>query len=159
MLIFLLDKKDSIHVTETFKHLKESLSIDEYKKIFRIILTDNGSEFYNPYEMEMDYNECKKIANVFYCNPYASYEKHEIEVNHEYIRRVFPKGTSFANLTNDIVKRLQDNINAIPRASLNGETPYNLTKRKYPKLIKALKCKYIKPDDVDMSVENIKGEK
>ena len=159
MLIFLLDKKDSIHVTEVFKQLKETLSINEYRKIFRIILTDNGSEFFNPYEMEIDYEECKKITNVFYCNPYASYEKHELEVNHEYIRRVFPKGTSFANLNNDIVKRLQDNINAIPRNSLDGETPYNLTKRKYPNLIKSLKCKYIKPDDVDMSVDNIKGDK
>ena len=68
MLIFLLDKKDSIHVTEVFKKLKETLSISEYRKIFRIILTDNGTEFYNPYEMEMDYDECKKISNVFYCN-------------------------------------------------------------------------------------------
>lgn len=159
MLIFLLDKKDSIHVTEVFKQLKESLSINEYRKIFRIILTDNGTEFYNPYEMEMDYNECKKITNVFYCNPYASCEKHEIEVNHEYIRRVLPKGTSFTNLNDDIVKRLQDNINAIPRDSLNGKTPFNLTKKKYPNLIKVLKCRYIKPDDVDMSVENINGDK
>lgn len=159
MLIFLLDKKNSIHVTEVFKNLKETLGIDTYRKVFRIILTDNGSEFYNPYEMEMDYIECKKVANVFYCHPNASYEKHELEVNHEYIRRVFPKGTSFTKLTDDIVKRLQDNINAIPRNSLNGETPYNLTLKKYPRLIKKLNCKYIKPDDVDLSKKNIMGDK
>lgn len=159
MLIFLLDKKDSIHVTEIFKSLKKKIDINDYRKIFRIILTDNGPEFYNPYEMEIDYDNGKKITNVFYCHPYASYEKHELEVNHEYIRRVFPKGTSFDDLTDDIVKRLQDNINAIPRVSLNGETPYDLTLKKHPKLIKNLKCNYIKPDDVDMSIKNIKGEK
>ena len=159
MLIFLLDKKDSNHVTQVFKELKTTLGIDEYRKIFRIILTDNGSEFYNPYEMEYDYDNSKKIANVFYCHPYASYEKHELEVNHEYIRRVFPKGTSFTNLTDDIVKTLQDNINAIPRDSLKGETPYNLTLKKYPKLIKSLKCNYLKPDDVDLSEKNIRGDK
>lgn len=159
MLIFLLDKKDPSHVTEVFSNLKTTLSINEYRKIFRIILTDNGTEFYNPYEMEFDYTDGNKIANVFYCHPYASYEKHELEVNHEYIRRVFPKGTSFNNLTNDIVKRLQDNINAIPRDSLNGETPYNLTNKKYPNFIKSLKCSYIKPDDVDLSVKNIRGDK
>ena len=155
MLIFLLDKKDASHVTEIFKTLKNSLTIDVYRKVFRIILTDNGVEFSNPYEMEMDYDSCKKISNVFYCHPYASYEKHELEVNHEYIRRVLPKGTSFHNLNNDIIKRLQDNINAIPRVSLNGETPFDLTKKKYPELIKKLKCNYIKPDNVSLNKDDI----
>ena len=159
MLIFLLDKKDSIHVTEVFKYLKNNLTIDLYRKVFRIILTDNGTEFYNPYEMEYDYDNAKKVCNVFYCKPYSSWQKHEIEVNHEYIRRVLPKGTSFTNLTTDDIKRLQDNINAIPRDSLNGETPFNLTKKKYPDFIKNLKCKYIKPDNVSLNEKDIlKGD-
>lgn len=159
MLIFLLDKKTAENVTNIFKDIKEGLGIEEYKKIFRIILTDNGVEFFNPYEMEYDYETGKKIANVFYCHPNASYEKHEIEVNHEYIRRVFPKGTSFENITTDVIKRLQDNINAIPRESLDGSTPFDLTNKKYPKLIEYLNAQYILPDDVDMSVENIRGDK
>lgn len=159
MLIFLLDKKTAENVTNIFKDIKEGLGIEEYKKIFRIILTDNGVEFFNPYEMEYDYETGKKIANVFYCHPNASYEKHEIEVNHEYIRRVFPKGTSFENITTDIIKRLQDNINAIPRESLDGSTPFDLTNKKYSKLIEYLNAQYILPDDVDMSVENIRGDK
>lgn len=159
MLIFLLDKKTAENVTNIFKDIKEGLGIEEYKNIFRIILTDNGVEFFNPYEMEYDYETGKKIANVFYCHPNASYEKHEIEVNHEYIRRVFPKGTSFENITMDIIKRLQDNINAIPRESLDGSTPFDLTNKKYSKLIEYLNAQYILPDDVDMSVENIRGDK
>ena len=160
MLIFLLEKKTSDNVSEVFKNLKDALKIDLYKKIFRIILTDNGTEFFNPYEMEYDYNNAKKVCNVFYCKPYSSWQKHEIEVNHEYIRRVLPKGTDFSKLTNEDIKRLQDSINAIPRDSLNGETPFNLTKKKYPDFIKSLKCKYIKPDDVSLNVKDIlKGDK
>lgn len=155
MLIFLLERKTAEKVTNIFKDIKDNLGIDTYRKIFRIILTDNGCEFLNPYEMEYDYETGKKICNVFYCHPYASYEKHEIEVNHEYIRRVFPKGTSFKDLTPEIVNRLRDNINAIPRDSLDGETPYDLTKKKYPKLIEYLNAEYILPDDVDISVDNI----
>lgn len=155
MLIFLLDKKDSNHVTEMFKFLKSTLTIDYYRKIFRIILTDNGPEFCNPYEMEFDYISSKKVANVFYCHPYASYEKHELEVNHEYIRRVLPKGTSFSNLNDDIIKKLQDNINCIPRESLNGKTPYELTKQKYPEFINHLNIEYINPDDVTLNKKDI----
>ena len=84
-----------------------------------------------------------------------SYEKHGVEVNHEYIRRVFPKGTSFSNLNDEIIKNLQDNINSIPRISLNNETPYNLTKKLYPDLIDKLNCKFIKPDDVSLSKNDI----
>ena len=159
MLIFLLDKKTSNHVTEVFKTLKQNLTINLYRKIFRIILTDNGGEFYNPYEMEMDYDTCKKICNVFYCKPYSSWQKHEIEVNHEYIRRVLPKGSDFSTLTSSQVKKLQDNINAIPRESLNGKTPFDLTKQKYPEFIKSLKCKYIKPDKVSLNKEDILEDK
>ena len=86
-------------------------------------------------------------------------EKHELEVNHEYIRRVFPKGTSFNKVTEEMVNKLRDNINAIPRESLNGSTPYDLTNKKYPMLIEYLQAKYISPDDVDISIENIRGER
>lgn len=159
MLIFLLDKKTMQNVTNVFVDIKNALGIEEYKKIFRIILTDNGCEFFNPYEMEYDYNTGKKVTNVFYCHPNASYEKHELEFNHEYIRRIFPKGTSLNKITQEIVNRLRDNINAIPRDSLEGNTPYDLTKKKYPKLIEYLDAQYISPDDVDMSEENIRGER
>ena len=109
--------------------------------------------------MEIDYDTCKKVCNVFYCKPYSSWQKHEIEVNHEYIRRVLPKGSDFSTLTSKQVKKLQDNINAIPRDSLNGKTPFDLTKQKYPDFIKALNCKFIKPDKVSLNIEDILEDK
>ena len=155
MLIFLINKKTAEKVSDIFKFLKSSLEIQLYKKIFRIILTDNGSEFLNPYEMEYDYESTKKVSNVFYCKPYSSWQKHEIEVNHEYIRRVLPKGSDFSKLTKEDVKRLQDNINSIPRESINNKTPYELTKEKYPTFIEKLDIKYIKPDEVTLNKKDI----
>lgn len=159
MLIFLLNKKNSLYVNEKIDYLKETLGIKLYSKVFRIFLTDNGTEFFSVLNFEIDYQTKRKISNLFYCDPYASFQKHGVEVNHKYIRNVFPKGTSFNNLTDEIIKRLQDNINAIPRESLNGETPYDLTIKKYPELIRCLECSYIAPDNVDMSLRNILGDK
>ena len=158
MFIFLLNKKNVACVNEKIIYLKNTLGIKLYSKVFRIFLTDNGSEFFDVLNFEMDYENNKKVSNLFYCDPYSSYQKHGVEVNHEYIRRVFPKGTSFNVLNDDIVKRLQDNINAIPRDSLNGKTPYNLTLKKYPDLIRKLNCSYIEPDNVNMSLKNILGD-
>ena len=142
MLIFLLNKKDSASVNAKINFLKETLGIKLYSKVFRIFLTD-------------DLDTGKKVSNMFFCHPYSSYEKHGIEVNHEYIRRVLPKGTSFDDLTDEMVKSLQDNINAIPRESLNKDTPYDLTKKLYPELIDKLNCSYINPDDVSLSKDDI----
>ena len=155
MLIFLLNKKDSASVNAKINFLKETLGIKLYSKVFKIFLTDNGTEFFSVLNFEKDLETGKKVSNIFFCHPYSSYEKHGVEVNHEYIRRVFPKGTSFSNLTDDIIQNLQDNINSIPRESLNCETPYNLTKKLYPDLIEKLNCKYIKPDDVSLSKNDI----
>lgn len=155
MFIFLLNKKDSASVNAKINFIKETLGIKLYSKVFRIFLTDNGSEFFSVLNFEKDLITGRKVSNIFFCHPYSSYEKHGVEVNHEYIRRVFPKGTSFNNLNDQIVKNLQDNINSIPRESLNKETPYNLAKKLYPDLIEKLECRYIKPDDVSLSKDDI----
>lgn len=155
MLIFLLNKKDSASVNAKINFLKETLGIKLYSKVFRIFLTDNGSEFFSILNFEKDLVNDKKISNIFFCHPFSSHEKHGIEVNHEYIRRVLPKGTSFNDLTDDIISNLQDNINAIPRDSLNGETPFNLTKKLFPEFIEKLNCKFINPDDVSLCKDDI----
>jgi len=129
MLIFLLDKKNVTSVNEVFNNLKKQLGIKLYAKVFRIILTDNGTEFFNPLGIEYDYESDKKVCNLFYCEPYSSWQKGTIEKNHTYIRRVFSKGTSFEMLSDKTIKRLENNINNIPRVELDNKTPYELTQK------------------------------
>lgn len=155
MIIRLLDKKDVIHVDDEFTELKSALGIKVYKEMINIILTDNGVEFYDPIHMEIDLDTGEKLCSVYYCHPNSPEEKPELEKNHEYIRYVLPKKTSFQNLTKENIKNLEDNINNIPRDIFGGKTPYELTKEKYPKLIKKLNSKYIKPDDVTLNQDDI----
>ena len=158
MFIRLLDKKNVACVNKEIDDLKKLLGIKLFSKVFRIVLTDNGSEFLDPLHIEIDYDTGKKTCNVFYCQPYSSYQKAHIERNHEYIRRVFPKGVSFNDLTKEQVQRLETTINNIPRDKFDGQTPYELTKKKYPELIKKLNYQYIKPDDVSLTIESILGK-
>ena len=152
MLIRLLNKKTVAYVNEEFKNFKNTLGIKLYAKIFRIGLTDNGSEFFDPYQIEKDYDTGKKISNLFYCNPNRPDQKGGIEKNHEYIRFLYPKGTSFNNLTQEDVILLENIINNIPRDSLHGLSPYQATKNKYPLFISKLSyISYIHHDDIDLS--------
>ena len=153
MLIRLLDKKTIACVNKEFENLKDILGIKLYAKIFRIGLTDNGSEFFDPYQIEKDYDTGKKVANLFYCNPNRPDQKGGIEKNHEYIRLLYPKGTSFNNLTQEDVRSLENVINNIPRDSLHGLSPYQATKDKYPLFISKLSyISYIYHDDIDLSL-------
>lgn len=157
MIIRLLDKKNIECVNHEIENLKSLLGIKLYSKIFRIGLTDNGSEFFDPYIFEFDYISKKHIANLFYCDPQNPNQKAGIEKNHEYIRMVFPKGTSFDDLNKEQIKLLEMHINNIPRMSLNNQTPYQLTKEKFPEFIKKLNYQEIHPDEVNLTYEFIKG--
>ena len=159
MLIKLLDKKDIKSVNLAWDNIKNNLDIKTFAKLFRIVLTDNGSEFFDPLHIELDYSTGRKISNVFYCNPYSSWQKGCIEKNHEFIRKVFPKGTNFNNFNDRQIQKLEDTINNIPRDSLDGKSPYYLFKNKYPEIVEKLNCSYIKPDDVSLNKDDILEDK
>ena len=157
MLIYLLPYKKIEYVTQVFNHLKESLGIDEFKRLFEVILTDNGSEFFDPESIEVDFNTGEKLVNLFYCDPNSSWQKGSIEKNHQYIRYVLPKGTSFAGLTQDDCNLLASHINSTPRLSLNNVSPheaafYFLGENN----INKFKIKKIDYDDIDLSIRLLK---
>ena len=54
MLAFLRDHNDAQSVIDIFNDIQEILKIDKFKELFPLILTDNGSEFSNPIEIEFD---------------------------------------------------------------------------------------------------------
>ena len=63
-------------------------------------------------------------TNVFYCDAGSPYQKGAIEVNHELIRRVLPKGTSFNHLTQEDISLMMNHINSYKRKKLNNRSPY-----------------------------------
>ncbi len=154
MIIRLLDSKTMACVDYEFSKLKEKLGIKLFSKVFRIVLTDNGTEFFNPKNIEIDTSSGNKTCNVFYCKPYSSWQKGCIEKNHEYIRKLFPKGTSFNCFTQEQIHKLENIINNIPRQSLNNKTPFELTKELYPDFIFKLNYSKINPDDVSLNPDD-----
>ena len=158
MIIRLLDKKNTECVNKEFTKLKNDLGIELYSKFINVILTDNGSEFFDPIHMEYDLETGEKLLSVYYCHPDSPEEKPELECNHKYIRYYLPKKTSFEFLTIEQVKQIEDNINHIPRDIFGGKTPYELTNELYPELVELLNSKYIAPDDVTLNPKDILGD-
>lgn len=157
MLMFSIDKYKTSSVTKVFNILKKSLGTDLFKQLFEIILTDNGWEFSKPEDIEIDYKTGEKLINVFYCEPYSSWQKGGIERNHEFIRYIIPKGITFDKLSNKNIIDMMNNINNVARKSLNYKTPYCLFKEEYGvEITKKLHLKPIKKDEVDLSYRILK---
>ena len=101
----------------------EVLGKKYFIELFPVILTDNGSEFTNPAAIEFD-EENNRRTHLFYCHPSSPFEKGAIENNHEFIRRVLPKGSSFDNLEQKDIQLMLNHINSYGRKKLNNKSPY-----------------------------------
>ncbi|WP_160677064.1 IS30 family transposase [Clostridium sp. C8-1-8] len=124
MLAFLRDANTSKSVTDAFNHLDKVIGHELFSELFPVILTDNGSEFSNPRAIEYRDTFPLLRTHVFYCDAGSPYQKGAIEVNHELIRRVLPKGTSFNQLTQEDINLMMNHINSYKRKKLNNRSPY-----------------------------------
>mgnify|MGYP000997867065 CR=1 FL=1 len=124
MLAFLREANTSKSVIDIFNHLDSVLGTELFLELFPVILTDNGSEFSNPRAIEYRCTYPFLRTHVFYCDAGRPYQKGAIEVNHELIRRVLPKGSSFNELSQDDVNLMMNHINSYKRKKLNNRSPY-----------------------------------
>lgn len=148
MLIYLLPDKNQASVLSVFEDLENRLGTDTFTRVFPVILTDRGTEFGNPDALEMGNGSIRR-TNIYFCDPLASFQKAGIEKNHEYIRYVLPKGSTFDNLSQTDITLLTNHINSTPRASLNGCTPFELARVLLGKnVIGAFDLEAVSSDDV-----------
>ena len=98
MLAFLREHNTSQSVIDIFNDLYSILGKDVFRRLFPVILTDNGSEFSNPKALEFA-DDSSRRTTIFYCEPSSPFQKPHVENNHELLRRILPKGCSFNGLT------------------------------------------------------------
>lgn len=151
MLAFLRDANDSQSVLDLFERLYLELRPDIFMSVMPLILTDNGSEFSNPKAIEYD-RQRNQRTRIFYCNAASPGQKGSAEKNHEFIRYVLPKGTSFDCLTQEDICLLMNHINSYSRQSLGNKCPYEIFEFVYgTEVIRALGCHRIPPNEVNLT--------
>lgn len=156
MLSYIMYEKTQAEVLRIFNMIEKDLGNELFEKTFPIILTDNGSEFGNPLSLEFN-PEGLGRTRIFYCNPRASYQKGMIEKNHEFIRYVLPKGTSFNNLLQTDITLMINHINSLARESLNWSSPYDVAKLLMGKqTLKKLNLAKISTDEIQLNKKLLK---
>lgn len=125
MLAILRVANTSQSVIDVFERFYWELGPDAFRKLFPVLLCDNGSEFSNPSAIEFD-KEGNRRTYIFYCDPSAPYQKGAAENNHEFIRRIIPKGTSFDGYEQSDINLMMSHINSYGRKKLNNRSPYSV---------------------------------
>ena len=148
MIIILLPDCTQRSVISAINNLCDIIGIRTFKKYFPIILTDNGSEFKNPWDIENTESGMQR-CKVFFCDPYVSNQKARLEKNHEYIRYIIPKGKSMYRYIQEDISLMASHINSTARDSLNSATPFDLAELLIDKKIPLLTGQHkVSPDSV-----------
>ena len=93
-----------------------------FKKIFKTITVDNGSEFSDFYGMEKSIYGKGNRTTIYYCHPYCSSERGTNERLNREIRRLIPKGSDLSKLSVADVQKVEDWLNNYPREVLGYAT-------------------------------------
>lgn len=150
-LAFLRQANDAHSVAEIFNWLYETLGDVVYRKLFPVLLADNGSEFSNPTALEMAPDGSLR-SHVFYCDPNAPFQKGSCENNHELIRRCIPKGVDLAKYSQTQITLMMSHINSYTRASLGDKSPYEVFAFQYGKeILEKLGIKKIPANEVNLT--------
>lgn len=148
LLAFLRERNTSQSVIDIMNSLYAVLGHDDFCKLFPVILTDNGSEFSNPRAIEFAPDGSRR-TRIFYCDPYSAFQKPHIEVIHELIRRVVPKGASFTPYSQPHIDRLVDHINSYKRKKLNDSSAFQSFSFLYGKdPLDRLKVNFVPPNEI-----------
>ena len=94
---------------------------DKLKKSFTV---DNGKEF----AAHKQLSEATGMK-VYFCDPYSPWQRGTNENTNGLLRQFFPKGTSFADVSNDYLQYIVELINNRPRKRLNYLTPFEVLKK------------------------------
>ncbi len=113
-IIFKMPNKKTSSVVKCVNKLEYRYG-KRFRKIFKSITVDNGSEFSDFKGIEQSIYKGKRVT-VYYCHPYTSCERGSNERINRDIRRLLSKGTDITPYTNEQIQAIQDWVNDYPRA-------------------------------------------
>lgn len=120
-----IGSKTTAEVVHALNRLERDLGA-KFKRIFRTITIDNGSEFMDTEGMEKSCRTKGLRTKIYYCHPYSSWERGSNENANGIIRRFIPKGTSIEQYSDKDIARVEQWINNYPRRILGYQTAQNL---------------------------------
>jgi IS30 family transposase len=119
------DKKHS-SVRRALNGIEREYGAAAFRKTFKTITADNGSEFLDVDGMQRSVLCNTARTRLFYAHPYSSWERGSNENTNRIIRRFIPKGSNIANFSRRQIKETEEWINNYPRKIIDFQSPQQL---------------------------------
>ena len=105
--------------------VRGALGAEGARRVFRLVLTDNGSEFSDGDAIAALLGEAAGETRLFYCEPRRADQKGGCERNHVELRKLLPKGRGLRldRLTRADAALVMSQVNSEPRGKLAWRTP------------------------------------
>lgn len=118
-IIIMVPNRKAETIVRALDALERKIGAVNFRKIFKTITVDNGSEFSAAEELERSaINKTIPRTKVYFCHPYSSWERGSNENVNIMIRRKHPKGTNFAKVSAAEIAATERWINNYPRKIL-----------------------------------------
>lgn len=122
-LIDIINKPDSKKVVEFFDKLEEKIGIDNFKQLIPAILTDRDPCFSDIDGICFSKITGEERCKLFFCDPYVSNQKPNVENINKQLRLFFPKKTSIDKYSKKDIKQINYTLLNKPLKSLDSYTP------------------------------------
>lgn len=117
---------------EMLDKIEREIGSEEFRRAFVTITFDGGSEFLDIAGIERSCIDGKERTKVYIAHPYSACERGTNERHNRELRRFFPKGTDFADITDEQVANAVDWMNNYPRRILGGFSPRHFLEKTVP---------------------------
>lgn len=124
-----INSKSQEDVVNCLNLIENKIGSEDFKKYYKTITCDNGTEFLDSVGIVSSINSSEKRTDLFYCHPFCSSERGSNENANRLIRRWIPKGSDISRYSDEYIKQVQDWLNNYPRKIFNG-----LSSNQYRKL-------------------------
>ena len=122
-LLDIIYKPNSTKVVDFFDELEDKIGIDTFRTLFPVILTDRDPNFSNIDGICFSKITGEERCKLFFCDPYVSNQKPNVENMNKQLRLFFPKGKSVDKYSKSDIKQINYTLLNKPLKSLDSYTP------------------------------------
>jgi len=122
-IIDLIKNPNSEKIVNYFDNIENQIGIDAFKELIPVILTDRDPCFTDIDGICFSKKTGEERCKLFFCDPYVSNQKPNVENMNKQLRLFFPKGKTVDKYSRKDVKNINQTILNKPLRSLDGNTP------------------------------------
>ena len=122
-MLDIIQDPNSAKVVNFFDDIEERIGIEAFKILIPAILTDRNPRFTDIEGICFSKKTGEERYKLFFCDPYVSNQKPNVENMNKQIRLFFPKGRSIDKYSKNDIKTINMTILNKPLRSLDGNTP------------------------------------